>query len=81
LQGKAYLEMWCEFADGPNKGEYFSRGLATPLTGTTDWASYETFFVLPNDRWPDRFKLNVVIEGKGTVWIKDTELLRGPLPK
>ena len=24
---------------------------------------------------------NVVIEGKGTVWIRDVELLRGPLPK
>jgi uncharacterized protein (TIGR03067 family) len=81
LQGQAYLEMLCEFADGPKKGEYFSRGLATPLTGASDWASYETSFALPNDQWPNRFKLNVVIEGKGTVWIKDTELLRGPLPK
>jgi uncharacterized protein (TIGR03067 family) len=80
LQGEAYLEMVCEFADGPHKGEHFTRGLAIPLKGTSEWASYETSFALPNDQWPGKFKLNVVIEGKGTVWIKDTELLRGPLP-
>jgi uncharacterized protein (TIGR03067 family) len=80
LEGKAYLEMWCVFDGGPSKGEHFSRSLAMPLTGTCDWASYETSFVLPDDKWPDHFKINVVIEGKGTVWIKDVELLRGPLP-
>ena len=73
--------MSCEYADGPHKGEYFPANLATPLTGTSEWASYETTFALPNDQWPDKFKLSVVIDGKGTVWIKDTELLRGPLAK
>ena len=81
LQGKAYLEIWCDSTDGPNKGEYSHRNLEVPLTGTSEWASYETSIAVPNAQWPDQFKLNLVIEGKGTIWIKDIELLRGPLPK
>jgi hypothetical protein len=82
LQGKAYLEIWCEFTDGPNKGEYSHRNMEIPLSGTTEWASYETSLPPhPFAHMPDQFKLNLVIEGKGTVWIKDIELLRGPLPK
>ena len=81
LQGKAYLEMWCEYADGPHKGDYSAVSLATPLTGTSEWTSCETSFALPDDQLPDKFRLNLVIEGKGTVWIKDCELLRGPQAK
>jgi hypothetical protein len=29
VDGQVYLEMWCHF---PGKGEFFSRGLQTPLT-------------------------------------------------
>jgi Protein kinase domain len=76
LKGKAYLEMWCRFPDG---GEYFSRGLLKPISGTSDWAVYETPFRLEKGQRPDLVKLNVVIEGKGTLWIKDIELLRAPL--
>jgi hypothetical protein len=50
-------------------------------TGTCDWASYETPFVLAKGQRPDRIRLNLVIEGKGTVWIKDVEPLRGMLAK
>jgi hypothetical protein len=56
--------------------------LEIPLSGTTEWASCETS--LPPHLFahtPDQFKLNLVIEGKGTVWIKDIELLRGPALK
>jgi hypothetical protein len=81
LKGKAYLEIGCNFADGPNEGEYSNRNLEFPISGTNEWASCETSFPVPNDKWPDQFKLNVVIEGKGKVWIKDIKLLRGPLPK
>jgi uncharacterized protein (TIGR03067 family) len=81
LLGRAYLEMSCEWTGDPTKGEHFVTNLATPLTGTSQWASYETTFPLPYDQWPDKFKLNVVIEGKGTVWIKNCEVLRGPQAK
>ena len=76
VEGQVYLEMWCHF-DGV--GDAFSRGLATPLTGTTDWTTEETPFFLKKGENPDNVKLNLVINGKGTVWIDDIRLLKGPL--
>jgi hypothetical protein len=78
LDGQAYLEMWCRF---PGKGEFFSRGLQNPVTGSNDWASYETPFFLKKGEKPDLVKLNLVIKGTGKIWIKDVELLQAPLPK
>jgi hypothetical protein len=76
IQGKVYLEMWCQFI---GKGEFFSRGLSSPLSGTTDWSTVETPFFLKKGENPDNVKLNLVIEGKGTVWIDDVHLFKGPL--
>ncbi|MCX5684515.1 MAG: serine/threonine-protein kinase [Planctomycetota bacterium] len=79
LQGQAYLEMWCHF---PNGEEYFSRGLDKPLSGTNDWTSAETSFLVKGAREPDNVRLNLVIDGKGTVWIDDVGLtLRPPSAK
>jgi len=75
LTGRAFLEMWCRL---PGQGEFFSRGLDQTVKGTTDWASYEIPFRLKKDQRPDLIKLNLAIEGKGKVWIKDVELLRAP---
>jgi hypothetical protein len=77
LTGKAYLEMWCRF---PGKGEYFSRGLNHAVTGSNDWASYETPFFLKKGEKPDLIKLNLVVQSAGKVWVKDVELLKSPLP-
>lgn len=76
VNGRVYLEMWCHF---PGKGEFFSRGLQTPLTGTTDWTTEETPFFLNKGENPDYVKLNLVIDGTGTAWIDDIRLLKGPL--
>ncbi len=76
LEGMAYLEMWCRF---PGKGEYFSRGLVSPLSGTVDWTSHETPFFLQAGENPDLVKLNLVVDGRGTVWIDDVLLSKGPL--
>ncbi len=76
LQGQAYLEMWCHF---PGKGEFFSRGLQDPVSGTMRWITAETPFFLKAGEKPDIIKLNIVINGKGTVWIDDVRLLKGPL--
>lgn len=78
IKGQAYLEMWCRF---PGKGEYFSRGLQNPATGSNDWASYETPFFLKKGEKPDLLKLNIVIKGTGKIWIKDVEVLKATLPK
>jgi hypothetical protein len=74
IEGRVYLEMWCHF---PGKGEYFSRGLQTPLTDTMDWTTEETPFFLQKGENPDNVKLNLVIDGKGTAWIDDIRLLKG----
>ena|GEM_PF-1097905 len=47
-------------------------------TGITDWSAYETPFFLNRGEKPDLIRLNLVIEGKGTVWMKDVEVLRLP---
>ena len=76
VSGKVYLEMWCSI---PGKGEYFSRALYSPITGTTDWVTQETPFFLKKGEKPELIKLNIVIEGKGTVWVDDITLTKGPL--
>ena len=73
LKGQAYLEMWCVFKD---KGEFFSRGFDNDITGTTDWKTIATPFMLKENETPDQFKLNLVVNGKGTVWIDDIKLLK-----
>jgi predicted Ser/Thr protein kinase len=75
LAGRAYLEMWCRF---PGKGEFFSRGLDNVLSGSNDWAAYETPFFLKLGEQPDLVRLNLVVEGAGKVFVKDVELLAGP---
>ena len=77
VKGQVYLEMWCHF---PGKGEFFSRALHAPLTGTTEWTSQETPFFLKEGDDPDDIKLNLVVNGTGTVWIDDVRLIKGPLP-
>ncbi len=76
FSGRTYLEMWCRV---PGRGEFFSKGLQHPVTGTNDWASYETPFYLKKGQKPDLIKLNIVVEGTGELWAKEVELLQTPL--
>ena len=74
LEGVAYLEMWCRVK---GQGEFFSRALQDPLRGDRDWISQETPFFLRKGQRVDLARLNLVIDGHGTVWIDQLELLRG----
>ena len=76
LDGRTFLEMWCRL---PGFGEFFSKGIDQAIKGTTNWSSQEIPFYLKKGQRPDLIKLNIVIEGKGKVWIKDIELLKTPL--
>lgn len=76
LDGPVYLEMWCHF---PGKGEFFSRNPQAAVSGTSGWTSMSTPFFLKKGENPDNIRLNLVIEGKGTVWIDDIRLVKGPL--
>ena len=50
LDGKAFLEMWVRI---PGKGEFFSRGLDRPVTGTMSWMTAVTPFFLQAGQKPD----------------------------
>lgn len=71
LNGQAYLEMWCVFKD---KGEFFSRGFDSVISGTSDWKTLKTVFLLRQNEVPDQIVLNVVVNGVGTIWIDDIRL-------
>ena len=71
LNGQAYLEMWCVFN---NMGEYFSRGFDSVIAGDTDWKTIRTVFSLNKGEMPDQIKLNVVVNGVGTIWIDDIHI-------
>jgi len=77
VKGRVFLEMWCHFS---GKGEFFSRGLDRPLSGTNEWTTEETPFFLQKGSKPDNIKLNLVIDSGGIVWIDDIKLLKAPLP-
>ena len=77
LDGEAYLEMYCLFH---GRGEFYSRGLDHALSGTTDWRTVSTPFRLREGENPDIVRLNLFVNGTGTVWIDDIRLLKRPLP-
>jgi hypothetical protein len=71
-EGRAYLEMWCEVA---GLGEFFSRQLEQPVSGSTDWVTMQTPFLFEPGQSPANVKLNLVIEGTGSVWIDDVQII------
>jgi hypothetical protein len=75
LDGVAYLEMWVHVGDG----QYFSRGMNNPIKGKSDWKSIQTPFIFQKGQNPDLIILNLVINGKGTVWVDDVMLSKAPL--
>jgi hypothetical protein len=77
LEGDAVLEMWCIFDE---MGEFFSRSLDNPVSGTMDWTDAVTAFRLEAGQNPDNIKLNLVVTGPGRVWIDDIRVTKAPLP-
>ena len=75
LEGAALLEMWVHVGGG----QYFSRGLNSTVTGNSDWKSIHTPFMLQKGQNPDKVTLNLIINGKGTVWIDNILLSKEPL--
>lgn len=71
VKQKAYLEMWCEVADGKRA---FSKGLDQPLQGDTDWKEIRLPMLVNDDLTVKRALVNVVIEGAGTVWVDEVSI-------
>lgn len=72
LKGEVYLEMWVT----AKKGQFFSRGLDSKISGNSDWKTIQTPFIFKKGESPDKVTLNVVINGIGTIWIDDVKLLK-----
>jgi hypothetical protein len=75
LDGTAFLEMWAHIGGG----QYFSRGMDDVVRQKTDWKVIQTPFLFQKGQRPDKVTLNLVINGKGTVWIDDIVLSKEPL--
>ena len=75
LEGSAYLEMWVQVGSG----QYFSRGMNDLVSQKTDWKTIQTPFFFQKGQRPNKATLNIVINGKGTVWIDDVVLSKEPL--
>lgn len=75
LDGSAFLEMWVHVGGG----QYFSRGMNDVVSQKTDWKLIQTPFVFQKGQRPDKVTLNLVINGKGAVWIDDIVLIQEPL--
>jgi hypothetical protein len=75
LDGTAFLELWAHVAGG----QYFSRGMNDTVGQNTNWKTIQTPFIFQNGEKPEKVTLNIVINGKGTVWIDDVVLSREPL--
>ncbi len=75
LHGTAYLEMWVHIGGG----QYFSRGMNDMVSQKTDWKTIQTPFLLQKGQKADKVTLNLVINGKGTVWVDDVALSGGRL--
>lgn len=75
LEGTALLEMWVQVGGG----RYFSRGLQQVAGQRSGWKTIQTAFMLQKGQRPEQVVLNLVINGKGTVWIDDVVLSRESL--
>src|SRR6266446_10261195 len=77
VEGQGYLEMWTVFPDGQR---FFSRTLAprgpvAALHGESSWRWFELPFDLSGASLaPSRLEINLVLPGRGTVWLGPMQL-------
>ena len=78
VEGKGYLEMWNHF---PASERYFTRNLAPSgpmrcLEGSSDWQPFVLpFLIKGSDMRPEKLVINVVLPGKGKVWLGPLRLV------
>ena len=74
-KGTAFLELWAHVGGG----QYFSKGINDAVSQKSDWKTIQTPFLFQKGQKPDKVTLNLVINGKGAVWIDDVVLSKTPL--
>jgi hypothetical protein len=70
--GDAYLQMVIHFPNGGEVNAYQN------TTGQGPWVPMETFGIVGQGQKPDVVKLNLVIQGTGSVWVDDVHLVQAP---
>src|SRR3989454_8492859 len=81
--GPGYLEVWTVFPDGER---FFSRTLAAQgplaaLHGESNWRRFELPFDLSGaSQAPSRLEINLVLPGRGTVWLGPIRLQQSAAP-
>ncbi len=83
VEGQGYLEMWTVLPDGQR---FFSRTLAAQgplaaLHGESNWRRFELpFFLSGAPQAPSRLEINLVLPGRGTVWLGPIHLEQSSAP-
>ena len=75
LDGTAFLELWAHLGGG----QFFSKGMNDVVSQKMDWKTIKTYFLFQKGQKPEKVTLNIVINGKGIIWIDDVVLSREPL--
>src|SRR5205823_11870231 len=52
--------------------------VSRPISGVSDWASFESSYAMDENHIPDAARLNLAFDSRGTVWLKDVELVYVP---
>ena len=79
VEGQGYLEMWTVFPDGQR---FFSRTLAArgplaALHGESSWRRFELPFDISGaSQAPSRLEINLMLPGRGAVWLGPMHLQR-----
>ena len=76
ITGAVGLELWAHVGGG----QYFSRDPTDIVTGESDWKELKIPFYFQKGQQPEKVTLNLMINGKGTVWVDDIKLSKAPLP-
>ena len=78
FSGNANLEMWLHVPGGMG-GNFHRQSLDRPLQGKSPaWSRYQTSFTLTQGQVPDKAYLNLVINGRGTVWFRNVQFTHNP---
>jgi predicted Ser/Thr protein kinase len=83
VEGDGYLEMWSQFEKEPRatEGLFFSRTLDASgpmgkISGTSSWRAFTLPFRQSRDASPYRLHVNVVLPGRGVVYIGPPTLVQ-----
>lgn len=79
LNGNAHIEMEVLLPDQEEPVRL--PGLGRLVSGTTDWVVATSSFYFQPGQQPDAVRLDLVVDGAGTVWVDEVRLLRTPLPR